>query len=789
MNHFTNITLVIRSLLKNKVVSVLNIAGLTIGLSLSLFIFIFVLNQKSVDQFFPQVEDIYCVTNNESTYLSQKKINLIKDEIPDLEKLTYVSEDWSPQIFLKNDEQSYHIEKMLTADSCFFRVFGFETLYGNPSKAFGGKNKLVITRSLSEKIFGDENPVGQSVTYNATYLQGELLEVVGVIEDLPNNSSWDFEAVLSFETNYHIDWYVDNMRGWGANNYKAFVRLENIDEQQALAQLMNISLEKIPEGYKDNFNLSLFKYSDVYFDLHELTFLRHGNRLTVSIIGILGFLVLLLACINYINMVTAQREKRFRNMGIVKILGAGYQKIIQMVTIESLIQVIVAFILTLLIVVQLLPVFNQLTSLNYTIVDVFSFKHLALMLGVAVVMVMVTGIIPGVLFGLKVPLSLIKKTNKRNDKQYLRNGLLIFQFTVTIALITSIIMINKQTRYMQDQNLGFDKECVIYAHTNDAIYDRFDAFKDALNQIPGVAEMTLAESVIVANDQNWGRDILINGNREMIHFSKLSVAPNFFEFFNINLLEGRIFNESSRKKQEFIFNKAATNEFGIQDINESQMECAKPDQGRIVGVIENYNFESLHVPIRAAAYMCSDDCDEVIYMKLINSKDETVKRTLLAIDKAWNKVSPDFPFEYHFLDAKWEEYYHKDKQFQAIISFTTFISIFLSCLGLIGLTFFVIESRIKEIGVRKVNGANVSEILTLLNKDFVRLVIVAFIVACPVAWFTLHQWLNNFAYKADLSWWIFAQAGITALLIALITVSWQSFRAARRNPVEALRYE
>ncbi|WP_430817095.1 ABC transporter permease [Carboxylicivirga sp. RSCT41] len=789
MNHFTNFTLVIRSLLKNKVVSVLNIAGLTIGLSLSLFIFIFVINQKSIDQFFPQVEDIYCVTINGSTYLSQSKINLVKDEIPDLEKLTYVSEDWSPQIFLKTNEQSWHIEKMLTADSCFFRVFGFETLYGDPSKAFGGKNKLVITRSLSEKIFGDENPVGQSVTYNATYLQGELLEIVGVIENLPNNSAWDFEAVLSFETNYHIDWYVNNMKSWGTNNYKAFVRLESINEQQALTQLSNISLDKVPEGYKEDFKLSLFKYEDVYFDLHELSFLKHGNRLTVTIIGVLGFLVLLLACINYINMVTAQREKRFRNMGIVKILGAGYQKIIQMVTIESLIQVAVAFILTLLIVIQLLPVFNQLTSLNYSIVDVFSFKHIALMLGVAIVMVMVTGILPGVLFGLKVPLSLIKKTNKRNDKQYLRNGLLIFQFTVTIALIASIIMINKQTRYMQQQNLGFDKECVIYANTNAAIYDRIDAFKDALNQIPGVAEFTVAENVIVDNGENWGRDILIKGKREDIHFSKLSVAPNFFDFFNINLLEGRTFNENSRKNQEFIFNKAATLEFGIDDIREAQMACAKPEQGQVVGVIENYNFESLHVPIRSAAYMCSDDCDEVIYMKLINSKDETVKQTMLAIDKAWNEVSPDFPFEYHFLDVRWEEYYHKDKQFQTIISFTTFISIFLSCLGLIGLTFFVIESRIKEIGVRKVNGANVSEILTLLNKDFVRLVIVAFIIACPIAWLTMHQWLNNFAYKADLSWWVFALAGISAMAIALITVSWQSWRAARRNPVEALRYE
>jgi putative ABC transport system permease protein len=789
MNHFNNLKLIIRSLLKNRVVSILNIAGLTIGLSLSFLIFIFVLNQNSVDRFLPRVDDIYCLTNHGESYFSQGEINLIKDEIPDFEKLTYASQDWSPQIFLKNEEQSYHIEKMLTADSCFFRVFEFETLYGNTTNNFTGKNKLVITRSLSEKMFGDKNPVGQSVTYNATYLQGELLEIVAVIEDMPTNSSWDYEAFLSFETNYHIDWYVNNMKSWGTRNYKAFVRLENISKSDALAQLTNLPVDKVPEGNKDNFNLSLFEYGNVYYDLHEIGFLKHGNKLTVNIIGILGFLVLLLACINYVNMVTAQREKRFKKMGIVKILGAGYQKIIQMVTLESLIQITIAFVFTLLIVAQLLPVFNQLTSLNYSLADVFTLEHMGLMLAVVFLMVGLTGVLPGMLFGFKVPLSLIKNQNKRKDKQYMRNGLLVFQFTVTIALIASILMINKQTRYLRQQNLGFDKECIIYAYTNDAIGDRIDAFKDALQQIPGVADMTVAENVIVSNDQNWGRDMIKNGKRENIHFSKMSVAPNFFEFFNINLLNGRTFNNSSRKNQEFIFNQAAIKQFDIRDINETQMACSKPEQGNIVGIIENYNFESLHVPIRAAGYMCSGNCDDVIYIKLINTENDNMERSLASIEKAWNTLSPDFPFEHLFLDAKWDEYYQKDKQFQAIISFTTFISIFLSCLGLIGLTFFVIESRIKEIGIRKVNGAKVSEILTMLNKDFVRLVLIAFVVACPAAWLTINKWLENFAYKTNLSWWIFVLAGIVALGIALLTVSWQSWKAARRNPVEALRYE
>ncbi len=791
MRFLKNIKLIFRNLGKNKTVTGLNIFGLTVGLTTSMLVFFYVMKEKSTDKFIPSVEKIYCLTNEGEIYLSQNMVNLVKEEIPEIDKITYCSVDWSPQIFLDKEDQKFKVEKMLTADSSFFRVFQFKAVWGNPATALNASNKLVITRSLSEKIFGTENPVGKTVIYNATYLQGEPLEISAVIEDFPQASSWDFEAVLSFQTNYKIDWYVRNMQHWGTQNYKGFVRInENLSQEQVLSKLSSISLDKVPDDIKSDIKFSLYPYSNIYFDLPELTILKHGNRLTVSIIGITGLLILLLACINYVNMVTAQREKRNKSIGLIKIMGGNRKKVIEIITTESFMQVIIASFISLFLAEILLPTFNNLTSSSYTLSEFISIKYILLLLFIIIVMIAITGIIPGMIFSKQSPHLLLKGqlgTRKGNNSS--RNALLIFQFIVTIALISSIFVINKQGRFLQSQDLGFDKSSIIYANTNNKIDKNVETLKNELQQIPGIDDFTFSQTVLVDNDQNWGRGIINKGENYDVHFSKLSVAPNFFSFFGINIKEGRTFNENSKKNKEYIFNQTAKKQFKIENIENAKLESTNPHEGHVVGIIEDYNFESLHVPIRAAGYMCSGECDEVLYLKLNNSNITDFNNTIHQVENIWNKISPDFPMEYQFLDKKWEAHYSKDNQFQKTISYTTIISLLLSCLGLVGLTFYVMEQKIKEIGVRKVNGAKITEILTMLNKDFIKWVVFAFVIACPVAWFTMNKWLENFAYKTELSWWIFALAGAVTLIIALATVSWQSWRAANKNPVEALRYE
>jgi len=790
MELFRNIKLTFRSWGKNKTVTFLNVLGLTVGITISMLIFSFVMKEKNTDRFIPNVDNIYCLTNGGGTYLSQNMVNLVKDEIPEVDKTTYCSEDWSPQIFLTDGQRKFKLERLITADSCFFRVFPFKAIWGNPKKALNASNKLVITRSLSKKIFGDENPVGKTITYNATYLQGEELEITAVVEDLPQASSWNFEAVLSFQTNYKIDWYVKNMEHWGTKNYKGFARLNNqASYEKVLTKLSNISLDKVPEDMKTGIKFGLFPFTKVYFDLPELTLLRHGNRLTVSIIGITGLLILLLACVNYVNMITAQREKRYKNIGIFKMMGSDRKKIIQLITTESSVLVLLSVIISLLISVTILPFFNRLTGSGYALAEFVSGHYFILLLAVLIFMIVITGIVPGIVLSKQVPTFLLRKQPTTKGIHFSRNGLLVFQFVVTIALLASVAIINKQSHYIQNQDLGFEKSSIVYVNTNDAIFENIDAFKNELKEIPTVSDFTFSENVLIDNDQNWGRAIINKGENYDIHFSKLSVAPNFFKFFGIKLREGKEFDENSNKNQDFIFNQSAKNNFNIENIEEAKMATFKPQNGQIIGIIDDYNFESLHVPVRAAGFMCSGNCDEVIYLKLNSANVASFNNTIQLVENAWNRISPNFPMEYQFLDQKWEAHYKKDRQFQKILSYTTLISLLLSCLGLIGLTYFVMEQRTKEIGIRKVNGAKVSEVMAMLNRDFVKWVAIAFVIATPIAWYAMHKWLENFAYKTELSWWIFALAGLLALGIALLTVSWQSWRAATRNPVEALRYE
>ncbi|WP_367221381.1 ABC transporter permease [Marinilabilia sp.] len=342
---------------------------------------------------------------------------------------------------------------------------------------------------------------------------------------------------------------------------------------------------------------------------------------------------------------------------------------------------------------------------------------------------------------------------------------------------------------MQGQDAGFDRENIVYFSINDDIYENIDALKNELNSIPEIVDYTFSENVLVNNDQNWGREFINKGDKYDISFSKLAVTPNFFDFFGIELTEGSGFDDYSKEKSDLILNETVRKEYNIQNLEDARMITSAPGDGRIVGVAKDINFESLHVPVRSAIYMCSGECDEVLYLKINAGNFSRFSKTLNKVEQTWNQLSPNFPMEYHFLDQSWEALYAKDFQFQKILFYTTFISILLSCFGLIGLTYFVMERRTKEIGVRKVNGANEIEILTLLNKDFLKWVAIAFVIATPIAWYAMHKWLQNFAYKTELSWWIFALAGVLALAIALATVSFQSWQAATRNPVEALRDE
>ncbi len=779
-----------RSLLKNKTVSLINIVGLSVGVAVSMLIFTYVYNEYSTDKTIPDVEHIYCLTKDGEASMSYNFVELIRKEIPEAKKLTLCSSDWSSQIYFKNGDSNFKIEKALCADSCFFSVFPLKAVWGDPATALDKPNSVVISAKLARKIFGNENPVGRELIYNASNFQDISIQVGAVIEDLPQNSSWDFEAVISLPTYFNLSWYERNMRSWGTNSYNSFLRTEeNVSAALLNEKLAGLSKENIPDYLQDE-KISSIPFLNVYFDFPQAGLLKHGNRLILSIILITGILIILLACINYANLVTAQREKRYKNVGIIKSLGSQRLSIVKLFTTESALSFVLSLAISVLLLGFLLPVINRSQALGIDFHSFLSVQNLIILFIIFALTLLVTGIIPGLIFSrYKTHLLLKKQTGNNSKSNYLRNGMLVFQFVVSIVLIAGILSIHRQYRYINSFNTGFENENIVFANTNIDLGKNIQAFKNEMENIAGIKEITFCSDELGYMSGEWGRIMVKDGEKEQVNFAKLTVSPNFFNFFGIDMLEGRGYTESSEKLNEYIFNETAARQYNINTEGGQRINYGDTKLGNVVGIINDFNIESLHVPIRPTGITCSNDFCDVVYLKTNVNSFSQLNETMNSVEKIWNQLSPDFPFEYTFLNSSLEALYSKEKQFQSILSFATIISLFLSCLGLIALTFFIMEQRTKEIGIRKVNGAKVAEILTLLNKDFLKWVAIAFVLAVPVSYFALHKWLENFAYKTNLSWWIFALAGLLSLGIALLTVSWQSWRAATRNPVEALRYE
>lgn len=788
--NFSNLKIAFRGILKNKKVASINVIGLAIGITISLFIFSYVRFEKSTDKFIPGYSEIYNLNNNGQPYVSQKMINLVKESVPEIENLTYVTDDWSPQVFLKKDDKAFKLERMLVADSCFFRVFEFKTKWGDAQNALNNADQIVITESLSGKLFGTENPVGKNVTYNSTYLNGGNVIVGAVICDLPKNSAWDFEAILSFQTNYKLDWYRQNLEMWGACNYRSFFKLNsNVHLDRINTKLKNMSLASVPESEKADIKFGAIPYSKMYFDHLELDIIKHGDKQTLFLIQAIGILILVLACINYVNLMTAQREKWFRNVGVIKTLGCTRKRVVSLFVSESVANLAIALLIVVVLFFSFLDVCNDITQAEFSFSNLLQGYSLFILLSIIGVLIIGTGVIPGVMFNKNKILELLHKQGGRSGKNWLRNGLLVFQFVVSIGLISGVLFIHVQNNHLQSIDIGFEKDNIVMATINEDIQKRIAYFKGEVGKLPEINDLTFSEVPITNIDQNWGRLLNDNGEMKEVQYNMLHVGPHFFDFFGIKLLQGKGFSDNSPKMKHHLFNQKAIAEFGVKNIENARINYSQNNKGQIIGVVEDFNYRSLHFPVQAAGFCCSlNNCDYV-YFKMNNLSLAQFDKTIDNLKQIWSNLSPNFPMEYKFLDRAWEAHYVKDRQLQKVLSYTTLISILISCLGLIGLSVFIMEQRTKEIGIRKVNGAKVTEVLQMLNADLIKWVALAFVIACPLAYILLNKWLGGFAYKASLSWWIFALAGIIALVTALVTILFQSYKAATRNPVEALRYE
>jgi len=784
--NFLNLKTALGNFRKNKLLSALNIAGLGTGLAVAIIIFNYTYQEFQADKYHENLEDIYVVQNNNASHVHYEMASLIEDHFSGIKYVTLVESGMQNYFVLKYGNDESIKSEIIFTDNNFTNIFSFEVVSGNLKNALSEPQAIILTESESKRLFADENPIGKilALKANVDYLGESLVEVKAVIKDLPENSNIQFKAAVSFATARKMMFWIDQCI-WSCQNVQNYVLLENGQDPEHLAEQMSEQLRPIiPEDVDCEF--SLLPYDEVYFYSIRDNF-KHGNLKLIYTLGSIALLILLIATINYINLSMAGSSKRLNEVGIKKTAGVEPWRIVNQFLGESILISLFAMILGLFLAWLITPSINSLSVITLPEIPISSIQYWLVLICAAVVIGFVAGILPAFALSKFRPISLLTGKSKSHYQGInLKRGLIVFQFIISITLIICTLTITRQLSHVKNLDMGFNTENVINIKLSPEI--RNATLKDKLQKIPGVEAVSFSRWYPGNIGENWGRPLVYNGVETEVWFAAENADASYIDLMGLEIVQGRQFSDLKTDVGTAILNEAAVKEFGL----ENPMDAFFQKRGvtnKIIGVVKDFNFQSLHNQIKPLVIFCADQQLFSVNVKLAAGDFNTVTEILDQIKVSWDEVSPSFPFEFEFIDQQVENLYRTEMVFEKIFRYGSVFAIFISCLGLFGLVLSSTEQRIKEIGIRRVNGASIVEILLMLNKDFIKWVIVAFVFAAPAAWYFMTKWLENFAYRIILSWWIFLLAGVLALVIALLTVSWQSWKTATSNPVEALRYE
>lgn len=789
---------------KHKSESAINLAGLSIGMTAAVLIMLWVQNEWSYDNYHPKVEQVYRITNHvpitpEETWVWDNSpyalTEIAKKEIPDIEALAYVrpTSNYGPTLNIRGE---YFKEKKAAYVSAeWFDLFKYDFVSGSPTTFFHDPFSIAMTESAAKRYFGKSEPMGQLVKIDTINYQ-----VAAILKDQPTNSSFRFEVMIPIAATYADPKRLENDRQWGNFNYITFIRINPLAKQQQVAAKLKHLLDI---NRKENkVSVSLLPLRELHFDntVQNISF-PLGNRQSVYVFAILAVLILVVACINYVNLTTARASMRAKEVSVRKIVGAPRSTLFGQFVAESLFTSSLALIITIILVQLALPFFNRITDLQFSLpITEGSFW---LLIGITIVTVtLLTGIYPALLLSSFKPISLFKGGNILKLKDVtLRKVLVTTQFAVSVMLITATLVMYRQLDFIKHQNTGYDRSQILtftlpwkvmqpFRNDDKAVAAFQDRFKRQLLAISGVEKVSMANESILnvasssAGNADWaGRPS--DYEPSMVRFAADTDLPGMF---NLQLKEGRWFHphDDFDRKNNFILNETAVKQLKIQQPVIGQYFKFNGDSGQIIGVLKDFHFKSLHTPITPMVYHVGD---QVQLFHFVRVAPKSIGSVIAGVEKIWKATVPGQPFEYEFLDEAFDKQYRAENRMSTLMIIFASIAIFISCLGLLGLAAFSAERRTKEIGIRKVLGASVSSIITLLSKEFVWLVLVGGLIAVPVAWWAMNKWLQNFAYRVSLSPWTFASAGLLVLVITLVIVGLHSLRAASNNPTSSLRNE
>lgn len=779
------ITIGWRNLLRTKTHSFINIGGLAIGMASCLLIALYIVDELSYDSYHDNADRIQRVVAEDWAKMPPALAPALTANYPHVvEQAVRFWPLFSPAKVRHND--IVFVESgVVFADPAVFSVFSWPMIAGNPGKALAEKNSIVLTQSMAVKYFGTKDPMGESMKF-----WGQDLTVTGVMEDVPSNSHIRFDFLISFST-IQLAMGSDIDENWGMPVFFTYV----LPAKGVLPdQVKDAAQELIKMNFLDptvSIAIQSLKSIHLHSDLRA-EFKPGGNVTYLYILGTAAFFILALACINFTNLNTARATTRAREVGMRKTLGALKRQLVEQFFGEALITAVMALVLAVTIVTMAMPAFNQFAGKNIELQNALAPQFVGGAIFIVVLIGFCAGSYPALFLSRLKPVSSLKGSGGvRAAHPLVQKGLIVFQFMVSTFFLAGMIVVLLQVNYLQTKDLGFDKEQVIVLDG-----DGFPTLRTELRSIAGVEQVSgvpqVLPSLLPINPYRT-EGIVTDSTSQMTQYG---ATPGFIETMGIKLLAGRSFVDASQKDEQeaFVLNESAVNELGWDPAEAIGKPFSMPvpplnggaevwRHGFIIGVVQDFHHEALYEKVKPIVLYPSYDMN----LTLVRIKPNP--DVISSVQKAWAKVNPDSPFNYYFLDDRIRQQYESEFKLGTIMSSSTAIAVIIACLGLLGLVSFSANQRTKEIGIRKVLGASSLQVIALLSSDFIKMVGIATVLSLPLAWYVLNEWINNFAYHVEVSWIIFASAGLFTLAVAMITVILQSLRAASAQPTESLRSE
>ncbi len=815
----------LRNTFRYKGNSIINISGLAIGLTSVILITLFINDELSYDRFFTGAEQVYRVNINGKMgdgefyagYTPPPAGKTLVDNFPEIESYTRIYRPGVDVIEYKNNtnKKVFNEDGIYAVDSNFLEVLGYPLLKGDVETCLVESNSIVITSTIAKKYFGDVDPMEKTLFYGK---DRKPFKVTGVLEDMTNlQASVKFDVLLpvdNFGSVKYFDW------SWVWLNMATYVKLTEkaAANPDAIAHLESQfpdllkthaagAFERIGQPYEEflakgnKWDLHLQPLTDIHLYSGEVeSGISDQNSIkNIYIFGLIAFFIIVLACVNFINLATAQSSKRSKEIGIRKVLGSFKSQLIKQFLSEAILYTFIATLFSVLLVWVLLPYFNQLSGKNLTFQSIFQDGVWLIILGLVLLTAFLSGTYPAFYLTSFKPVNILKGVHGISSKKggFIRNGLVIFQFTIAIIMVIATTTVYLQLKYTQNRDLGYDKDNLLVLQHTEKLGVSQETFRQELETLSEVKSATISSGMLTQGSfGDFYVPETLNANENVakdITLQSYLVDEDFISTLDLKLKEGRGFDNRFNDSLSVVINEAAAKQIGWDNPIGSMIRYpgGQMESYKVIGILKDFNLESLHSHIQPFALFSntSKSYDTGVSYITLKIGGKNTKEIIGTIHSKWENYQPDTPFEYSFLDDDLNAAYIADQRQASLFGIFSLLTIFIACMGLLGLIAFTAEQKTKEIGIRKVLGASISEIVKLLAMDFVKVIVIALLIASPFAWYFMDKWLQDFAYKIDIPWWVFISSGALALGIALITMGFKAINAARANPVKSLRTE